>query len=67
MIPRRSQLAPVHASHARAVVLACVVRGHELCGHRDQLLGLVFDVPLVVLVRLLHQLDIVARRPLLLT
>src|SRR5215208_6263985 len=59
---------PMHASNwiegTCLVVLACLVCSDELCGHRDQLLGLIFDVFAVILVRLLNQLGAVCRVPL---
>jgi hypothetical protein len=49
----------------RLVVLARFVRGYELCGHGDQMLGLVLDLLAIVFVRLLDQHGIAFCGPLL--
>ena len=48
----------------RLVVVARLVGSHELCSHCHQLLGLIFDVLPVVVVRPLNELDVVAARSL---
>jgi hypothetical protein len=60
---------PVHSRDGiegtRLVVLASFVRGYELCGHGDQMLGLVLDLLAIVFVRLLDQHGIAFCGPLL--